>query len=695
MTNITSLLEKKTSPLSLWRAMMLCGVFGGVGYWFTWTVADTIITQDARIEAERWSSFLDSSESDLVAMLQGLRPSSQMQMTLQEARNFGNVVELSFHGLDGKQNFHLRIPRPQHESIKEIKTEDFEVEDEIDLFERFPELKRQSSTTLDSKLVDVREADDLGETGIESEVVLPLHIAGKIVGYALMELDLEERWDALASTIKPFSVLCSLLFALFPIGFTLALQRKTRSIASLAEALSTDPLTGIGSRQALYNFEKILNEKETGVPNGTTIFYLDVDKFKFFNDNFGHEFGDEVLKSIGTHTNELKSKYPGLQAFRLGGDEFVFVVSDVSSDAAALEIADDLQNIPFFSNTPNGSKPTCSIGIFRQIDLEGGPRHFDRALARADAALYASKAKGGNTYTLFDAEMDMEWQSQKFTSRLLLESETTKPFVLHYQPYYDLETGTLKGFEALLRMRTPEGKLVPPDKFIPLAERNGSIENIGARCLIEACFEASNWPSDIIVSVNISPIQFRSGNLLVFIKTALELSQISACQLEIEITESILMEDFSYVTAQLDAIKELGVSVALDDFGTGYSSLSYLWRFPFNKIKIDKSFVQKIEHDDGAFKILAIIIDLAQQLNFETTAEGIETEKQRLTLKELGCSLGQGYLFHKPVENEQARLIVLRSQLAKAQVDTTDDMTEIRDRLSVQPLDFPTQYEAV
>jgi diguanylate cyclase (GGDEF)-like protein len=698
MKSLTSLLGIRKSPWGLWRAAAISGGFGIVGYWFTWTVAQTIITQDASIEARRWSTFLDASQTDLRAMLQGLRPSSQMQETLNEARNFGSVVEISFHGLDGKQSFHQRIHGTELKAVKENAVESLdnrEAEEEINLYERFPVLMAIPASSRDTAIIDVREADDAGEVGFESEVVLPLHVAGKVIGYALIELDLTERWNALVTAIRPFSLLCAVLFAILPVGFAFVLRRRTNSINSLAMALGTDPLTKIGSRQALYDLETILNQSEQGVPIGTAIFYLDVDKFKYFNDNFGHEFGDEVLKAIGTHASELKTKYPNLQAFRLGGDEFVIVVQDVGSDAAALEIANDLQQISSFANSPNGSRPTCSIGIFRQNDAEGGPRLFDHALARADAALYASKNKGGNTNTLFDSAMELEWQSQKTTNRLLLESEITRPFLLHYQPYYDLQSKTLKGFEALIRMRTPDGKLVPPDKFVPLAERNGSIEYIGARCLIAACVEASNWPPEIMISVNISPLQFRSGNLLVHIKTALELARISASQLEIEITESILIENFSSVTAQLEAIKELGVSVALDDFGTGYSSLSYLWRFPFSKIKIDKSFVQKIEQDDGAFKILAIIIELAQRLGLETTAEGIETEKQRLTLKELECTLGQGFLFSKPVEDIQARLIILRAQLAEARANASDPTMETGNCFSIQYADTPSHYEAM
>jgi predicted signal transduction protein with EAL and GGDEF domain len=281
-------------------------------------------------------------------------------------------------------------------------------------------------------------------------------------------------------------------------------------------------------------------------------------------------------------------------------------------------------------------------------------------LERAGLALKSASEKGGPNYAFFNPILALEAKRREDVHKLLLEGVDKDWFRLQYQPVFDIEDGKLAGFEALLRMHHPERGVIPPADFIPIAEETGLITKLGAWALTEACKVAVNWPEHITVSVNISPEQFYTGTLLTDVHNALAVSSFPPYRLELEVTESTLLKDSEVVLQQLNSLRELGCSIALDDFGTGYSSLSYLWKFPFSKLKVDRSFVQAADTNPTVRSMLKSIIDLSRNLGLKTTAEGIETPSQAAIVRQFGADFVQGYLTGRPAHATDVAAIILK-----------------------------------
>ncbi|MGH7152887.1 MAG: putative bifunctional diguanylate cyclase/phosphodiesterase, partial [Acetobacteraceae bacterium] len=295
----------------------------------------------------------------------------------------------------------------------------------------------------------------------------------------------------------------------------------------------------------------------------------------------------------------------------------------------------------------DGQPAIVSVSIGIAIAGESDS-NADLLLKCADMALYRAKADGRSTYRFFEAEMDAEVQARRAIELDLREALAGDQFEVFYQPQFELRHGRVSGFEALLRWRHPVRGMIPPAQFIPIAEDLRLIDPIGAWVLRRACADAVAWPEHIRIAVNLSPMQFRSDDLVLTVENALRLSGIAACRLELEITESALLQNNDGVLATLHQLRKLGVRIALDDFGTGYSSLSYLRSFPFDKIKIDQSFVREIGNRPDCLAIVTSVTSLANQLGMTTTAEGVETAEQVAELRDAGCTEVQGFYFDRP-----------------------------------------------
>jgi EAL domain-containing protein (putative c-di-GMP-specific phosphodiesterase class I) len=270
-------------------------------------------------------------------------------------------------------------------------------------------------------------------------------------------------------------------------------------------------------------------------------------------------------------------------------------------------------------------------------------------MRNADTALYRCKADGGNTYRFFEPEMDARMQERRALELDLRKALANGEFILYYQPLVNLKTGKISSCEALIRWHQPERGLVPPGDFISIAEETGLIVPIGEWVLRRACADAVEWPDEIAVAVNVSPVQFKSGNFVQNVANALNDSRLPASRLELEVTELVLMQDTDTAHALFHRLKDIGVSIAMDDFGTGYSSLGYLRSFPFNKIKIDQSFIRDIAKNKDSLAILRAVVGLGRSLGIVTTAEGVETKNQLEVLITEGCTEAQGYFFSHPV----------------------------------------------
>jgi len=376
-----------------------------------------------------------------------------------------------------------------------------------------------------------------------------------------------------------------------------------------------------------------------------SVLLLDLDRFKYVNDTLGHSAGDVLLRETGARLKAVLRETDVLA--RLGGDEFAIIqVGNGNQREAASGLADRIVATftdPFIIDG-NEVNIGTSIGIAVAPEHGNNP---DNLLKMADLALYSAKTGGRNGYRFFDPVMGVAATERHALEIELRRALQQNELELHYQPVIDTKTGRICSVEALVRWQHPTKGLIGPDKFIPLAEDIGQISQIGAWVLQTACADAMSWPTTVKVAVNLSAVQFRQSNLSDLVMKALEKSGLPPERLELEITETALIESAAECLPSLRQFKDAGITIALDDFGTGYSSLSQLTMFPFDKIKIDKSFTQNLRRAECA-AIVAAVLTLAQTLDMETTAEGVETNEQWQLLRLAGVTSLQGYLFKRP-----------------------------------------------
>jgi diguanylate cyclase (GGDEF)-like protein len=405
-----------------------------------------------------------------------------------------------------------------------------------------------------------------------------------------------------------------------------------------------DTLTGLPNRsmfqQALEHYFRAAEAKGSLF----ALHCLDLDQFKVINDTLGHPAGDALLIETA---RRLQQAARGHFVARLGGDEFVVLQTVDDRDAIDRLAREILVTIVHpLSVDGNEFVPSTSIGIaIAPEDGEDG----GTLLRNADLALYRAKEAGRGTYAFFEQSLNERAQQRRQLEADLRLALERGEFELYYQPLFDLEQNRICSFEALLRWRHPKRGIVSPVEFVSVAEDTGLIVPLGAWVIREACTRAACWPEGIRVAVNVSAVQFHRGALHETILRALADSGLIPNRLEVEITESIFLDGGEATLRLLHALRTLGVRIALDDFGTGYSSLSYLQSFPFDKLKIDRSFIQNLLTRDGAIAIVHAITELANALGIETTAEGVEETDQLMELRAHGCSSVQGYLFSEPM----------------------------------------------
>ena len=383
---------------------------------------------------------------------------------------------------------------------------------------------------------------------------------------------------------------------------------------------------------------------------------LDLDHFKSVNDTLGHPVGDELLKVVAERLRRC-IREPDTIA-RLGGDEFAIIMTGMHAPTDPVVLAKRIRQAVIKPYILDGHQilADISIGIsLAPIDAT----EPDLLLKNADMALYGAKADGRGTYRFFEPEMDARMKARRELDMDLRKALANGEFRLHYQPLVNIQNNEITAFEALLRWNHPIRGLVPPAEFIPIAEETGLIIPLGEWVLRGACQETANWPTNIKVAVNLSPAQLNSRNFTDVVVNALAASGVSANRLQLEITETVLLQNTFNTLATLQKLRALGVQIALDDFGTGYSSLSYLRSFPFDKIKIDRSFIKDLMSGAEPLAIVHAIAGLAKSLNMTSTAEGVETKQQLEALQALGCIEMQGYLFsHARPPAEIARMFL-------------------------------------
>ncbi len=442
------------------------------------------------------------------------------------------------------------------------------------------------------------------------------------------------------------------------------ITRRRQAQEAVAKLASQDTLTGLGNRRLLKDELDTHTASWAGTDGpegaddeGFALLCLDLDLFKTVNDTLGHWIGDALLKAVAERL--CTTVRAGHLVVRLGGDEFAVLLPRTQSTDQAESLARRLLEVLGKPYEIHGQEVRIGASIGIALAPHDGT-DADLLLKAADMALYAAKAAGRGTYRFFHKSMADRLRAKRQLEADLRSAIDNDELELHYQPLLNIAGKSVSGFEALMRWNHPLRGMISPGEFIPIAEETGLIVPLGAWAIRKACEQATTWPEGLYVAVNVSPIQFQDGNLVATVAEVLAATGLAPSRLELEITETILMQESDPGVRILHQLRELGVRIAMDDFGTGYSSLSYLRSFPLDKIKIDRAFVKDLRAGAASDVIIRSVIDIAKTLHMTTTAEGVETRDQFELLGALGCSEAQGYYLSKPVPVGQVPALIAK-----------------------------------
>ncbi|MEA2739304.1 MAG: hypothetical protein QOH05_2611 [Acetobacteraceae bacterium] len=501
-----------------------------------------------------------------------------------------------------------------------------------------------------------RLSSDQTRTGTLLRDILNLRIAYRSFP-AMSQAEYLARREAFSRFREPYDVIDELLdgrtiamrYQPMPNGGWVATHEditdRRRAEAALLHMARHDAMTQLPNR-TLFHERLVQAIAATTRETHCAVLCFDLDGFKLVNDTLGHPVGDALLRAVAARL--LGAVRDTDTVARLGGDEFAIIQAGLASSEQATILADRLITLMRQPHNLDGHRVV--VGVSGGIAVAPGDGASpEMLLKKADIALYVAKTDARGTFRFFEPDMDVRLQGRRILELDLQNALPADEFGLQYQPILELRSGDIIAFEALIRWNHPERGLVDPGDFIPIAEDTGLILQIGEWALRTACRAAADWPEDICVTVNLSPVQFKGAHLLAVVRDALAASGLQPKRLVLEITESVLLESSDNRLTLLNQLRSLGIRIALDDFGTGYSSLSYLRNFPFDIIKIDRSFIRDVDTNPDSKVILGAIIDLARGLGMTTTAEGVETAQQLAALDESGCNSVQGYLFSRPL----------------------------------------------
>jgi len=488
--------------------------------------------------------------------------------------------------------------------------------------------------------------------------------AGGIRGAMTLYIDVSDRAILIDQVlfVASGSILALFVFAIAgpTFAYISASHAKKTADARVRFLAGHDSLTGAMNRGTL------MPMVETSFIEGErlAVHLIDVDNFKYLNDIFGHDVGDCVLKTIVKRLKAVAG--PSAYIARMGGDEFAIVQTGAPLEADINKLATDIVEAVGTPIEARGHSVAATVSVGSAASPDDGA-YAARLIKSADLAMYQAKAKGRNGHCRYMAWMDQELDNRRLIEDRLKWALKQQQFTLNYQPLYKAGGTELSGFEALLRLNGEDGEPISPDVFVPIAEQMGLIEEIGNWVLNTGCKFAATWPEGLKLAVNLSVGQFSSGQIVETVAKAMRDAGITPNRLELEITESMLMDDQRHALEQLRALKELGVSVAMDDFGTGYSSLAYLWQFPFDRLKIDQSFMRGFDDQSPRItRIVETIIGLGHTLEMDITAEGVETGAQLEMLRSARCDQIQGFFLGRPGTETEAMAIIMAYQNQKS-----------------------------
>jgi diguanylate cyclase (GGDEF)-like protein len=496
--------------------------------------------------------------------------------------------------------------------------------------------------------IELHRSGDVTRPPVYSEAYVPVISNGQVIGVVEVYVDQTARARRITNAFRRIALGVAAVFVLLMgvAAWQLRLRRHEQKQveARVRYMAHHDTLTGVLNRAS---FNAALADAEQRARDSTEIFAvlcIDLDRFKEVNDALGHAAGDETLCAVARRLQAVVRQFD--QVARLGGDEFAILQTGVRRVEDVTTLAQRVVEALAPPHEIAGQRVMGGASVGAAVYGTDGT-DSSQLLHKADLALYRAKSNGRGQYSFYDAQTDETLQSRRAMIRDLRDALKTDGLSLNFQPLFDADGTTLTGYEALARWTHPKHGAVSPMVFIPLAEEAGLIEELGAWVLNRACLEAATWPATVDLSVNLSAAQFRS-DLVGTVKECLAASGLPASRLHLEITESLLINNTDAVLRTLHGLTGLGVRIAMDDFGTGYSSLAYLWRFPFDKLKIDRAFTQNLEQDPKVDLIVKSIISLAHSMGIRVNAEGVETPQQLARLQSHGCDELQGYLLGRP-----------------------------------------------
>ena len=613
---------------------------------------DHLLYEDATSAARNWARYVAENVKDLEQIAGGEQPSSASMAFFQWAQSIGTVFRYEIFNREGYSQL---VSDRRGTAL-------------VDLSEF--NAAAASAVKTSQPVVAVKEGDATDRPSFYAEAYVPVLDGQRplaVVAAYVDETALRDRF------FRSFLVASALLCLLTALAFMIpaaAWYRRTKEKERADEQIRYlahhDVMTGLDNRHQLT--EKLQRALIALPAHGgkLALHYVDLDRFKDVNDSLGHDAGDTLIQLAAERLRAAARKKDVVA--RVGGDEFTVVqfnASDRSEAEALSQRIIGLYREPFVINGH-----TVSIGASVGIAMAPGDAIDIAQLMRcADLALYKAKADGRNCARFFTSQLDIDYQARRTLETALRDAVANDGFELYFQPIYDSTSKALVGFEALLRLpKYQDEPQLSPAVFIPVAEELGLIGEIGRWVLRQACHAATTWPEHLTVAVNLSPAQFTAGDVCETVAAALQESGLEPQRLEIEITEGLLLGDTEVVMAQLKKLKELGVSIVMDDFGTGYSSLSYLWRFHFDKIKIDRSFMAAFDAADGnAETIVKTIVALGRSLHMRVTVEGVETDRQAQFVRGISADQVQGYYFGRPMpETELAAGVLADFQRANA-----------------------------
>ncbi|MGB6171951.1 MAG: bifunctional diguanylate cyclase/phosphodiesterase [Xanthobacteraceae bacterium] len=619
----------------------LCLLIGGI--WVgTKITTDYLLYKDATSTARNWARLLAETVRDLEQIAAGEKPTRASMTLFEWAQKAGQVFRYEIYNPEGYSQL------ASDHGVTQVNLSTFSAE-------------AVRAVATNGPIVDVRAGTLAGQPKFYALAYVPVIIDGRSVAVIAAYVDETEKHDLFyrTSLIAALS-LCAgaaLLFGLPALAWYRRTKEKQQADRRIRFLAHHDALTGLANRAQLV---QSLEQALAVLPlrrDGIAVHFLDLDRFKRVNDSLGRDGGDSLLKTVAERLRAV-IRVEDVVA-RLGGDEFVLLQTGVAGRVQAEDFARrivsavtvpmTLKDRPFLA--------TVSVGVALAPADGTNP---ERLLKSADLALYKAKADGRNCIRFFAAEMDTELQARFELERVIPDAVLHDRFELHYQPLFEISERRLIGFEALIRLPAEDGTLIPPLLFIPVAEDLQLIDKIGAWVLREACRTAATWPEHLTVAVNLSPAQFLAGSVSNIVAAALKEAGLAAHRLELEITETLLLGNSEAIMAELQVLKAMGVAIVMDDFGTGYSSLSYLWRFPFDKIKIDRSFMQGFEGSSRDAKtVVKTIIALGRELNMRVTVEGVETATQAAFLDKADGDQAQGFFFGRPVPASEVSANIL------------------------------------